>query len=426
MRPVLDYSLEEMASIDRGIKLVFARDGVRPARHVPYRVRFHDMLEAFTIYPRNDRDLSINKLLWHAVRDSSFQSRLWPSKLVSTNLDENSHGQDKTDRDPAIFALGIPEQLVNYLQNVTLTEMQESILCMLADAARGENREGLKLMREELAPSIWENLELLLVEGRSSVHRETQPHAPASGAAASNGSRRLPVEDTSPLTREGDERHSPLPKARPLLRGHDGNQDSCLYASCLLDQALHIAQDQNYWQITITGATFEPATVLRPETHDNDQAVVIHSLYNDWKRNEKNRLLGSKVTPASPAARGTKRPASPLSTALEPGGMLELIAPATEGERYTQRDKREELRTIVNMAHKQRQEETRKRAVTVIISAESRQSQLVSLPNHTLTNNILPNTMIDQRRLDSPTEKSVSTFQTIDLSPIHTNQSRST
>lgn len=409
-----------MATIDRGIQLVFARDGVRPAQHVPYRVRFHNMLEAFTIYPRNDRDLAINKLLWYAVRDSSFQSRLWPSKLTTTNPDERDQGHEKVDTNSVIFALGIPEQLVNYLQNVTLTEMQESILCMLADAAKSENREGLELMREELAPSIWKNLELLLVEGRRSIPLKKKIRMPTAGPAASNASRCLPLEDTSPMTTEGDDRHSPHQKANTSFHGLGDSHDSCLYASYLLDQALHIAQDENYWRITITGATFEPATASRTEMHDNDQAVVIHSLYNEWRLNEK-KLLDSAITP-SPVARGTKRPASPLSPALGPGGMLELAAPTIAGERQTQTDTKKGLTTIINLVHKQRHEETRTRAATVISSTESCDSNLASSPNHTLRNPIAPNAGFAGRCLDS-TEKSVSTFQTIDLNPSSTNQS---
>lgn len=418
-----------MATVERGIHLVFARDDVLPVRHHPYRVRFHEMLEAFTIYPRNDRDLAINKLLWHAVRESSFQSRPWPSKLIPICAEDNDHGQEQTDTEKIIFALGIPEQLVNYLKNVTLAEMQESILCMLVDAARSENREGLQAMRKELAPSVWGNLELLLADGKSSATRKTRQHPPATGPATSNTRRRLAVEDTSPETHEGDDRQdhqSPQPPANLSLARLDAIQESCLYASHLLDQALHIAQDQNYWQIAITGATFEPAPAWRPVMCDSDQAVAIHGLYKDWQLRKMNREIDSSANPNPSAARGTKRPASPTSPALGTGGMAVRAGSRIEDDRKTLMNCKKVLTTAMTLAHQQPREGSRRSGLSSIPSTESCDLQTKSSSNPTTGSRVIQNTLTlhDQRCLEC-TEKSVSTFQTLDLIPSKVNQKTS-
>lgn len=414
MRNVRDYRQEEMATIDSGIKLVFARDDVRPDQDDPYRVRFHDMLEAFTIYPRNDRDLAVNELIWHAVKNSSFQSCHWPSRTAAANVDQGGEYRNTQSR---IFALGIPEQLVNYLQNVTLPEMYESILCILADAARSEDGEGLTIMRKELAPSVWRNLEKLLVEGESRLRRMQRLRTPAAAFTASAGSRRRPVEDTSPMTAEAGESLPSVGKTNPSSSTRlQEDQESCLYASYLLDQALHFAQDQDYWQIAITGATFEPAGVLATEMHDSDQAVVIHSLYNDWRMYAKNCMISSPPAPAATAARGTKRPASPLTPALGPGGMLQFEAPTTANRRRTRIDRKQVLTTMMKRVQEQRQEDTWKRTATVLSCAERSDSYLASLPDHIVKHCILPQIVLEQC-CPGPAKKSVSIFQTLDMRP---------
>lgn len=416
MRIVRDYTPEEVATIDSGVQLVFSRDDVRPSPAASYRVRFHDMLEAFTIYPRTDRDLVVNELIWRAVKDSSFRSCLWPARLPVDAADDEDTQHLGRHENSVVFALGIPDQLVSYLQCVSLDEMYESILCMLADAARSEDEDGMESMREELAPSIWNDLEFLLSEGQTRGQRFKQNSMLTSAAAAPAPYSPLEESDGMELENDISDRTSTMAtesQSATLWRG----QESCMYASYLLDQALHVAQDHDFWQIPITGATFEPTDELATDTHDNDQAVMIHSLYNDWQLYAKNCMIASPPTPTTSITGGHTRPPSPLAPALGPNGMLRVEEPtASTIRRRTER--KQVLSTMMTLVQEQRQGATWARAATVLSCAKRSESYLASLPHHVVQHCILPKVVLEEECPAAADEtKSVAIFQTLDMSP---------
>jgi hypothetical protein len=376
MRRVRDYSAEEVAAVDTGVQLVFARDDAGPPPAAGCRVRFHAALETFTIYPRTARDLAVNELLWRAVRDSSFRSDTWPAAATPRR----------------VFALGIPDALARYLQCVSVEEMHDSVLCMLADTARGEDGHVLHEMRRELAPPVWDQLSLLLTRG---AHQRRRRQPPASPRAAAARRSRTPTK---------------------LRRG----QDSCLFASYMLDQALQKAEEHDYWRIAITGATFEPATAAATAAssapHENDQAVTMHSLYNDWQLYAQSCMIAEAPRVRGGTGGGGRRCAArPLSPVVGPGGISRPEATGASARR-TRAERRQVRQTMMTLVLERRQAETWARAAAVLACADDDGSYFATLPHHVVQHCILPKVVLEDVR-PSQADKSVAVFQTLDVAP---------
>jgi hypothetical protein len=410
MSPVRGCIPEGVATPDRGVQLVFSRDGICPEPGASYRVQFHNKLEAFTIYPRNDRDLVVNELIWHSVKDSSFRSDAWPTRPGAA---EHAHAigdqaRLKHGNATAVFALGIPDQLVKYLQSVTLDEMHDSILCMLADAARSEDESGLQLMENDLAPSMWDDLTFLLREGQTQRQRKRQKNVPQPVSLLASSSETYATNYSSGA--------GPLPTAltsNMLWRG----QESCMFASYLLDQALHSAKEHNYWQIPITGATFELATE-QATAHDNDQAIVLHSLHSDFHLYLTNCMIAPKPpVSATTSNRGTKRSASPLVPTLGSGAVDHLHGESIDTSRRTHIERRQVFSTTMTLVQERHQSETRARAATVLSCTKRPDSYFASLPHHVVQHYILTKVVLEELCPAEADAKSVAIFQTIDMSP---------
>lgn len=113
-----------------------------------------------------------------------------------------------------------------------MDEMRRSVIYMLADAAQGEDEDGLRRMRRALDPGVWNALRALLIRTRA-------------------------------------------PGLSPCISK----------ASFMLDKALQSAQKHDYWKIDVDTALFvarNPTEAYDPLGLDKALAQVMASLYADW------------------------------------------------------------------------------------------------------------------------------------------------
>jgi hypothetical protein len=243
-----DYDVEVLQALDPSVQLVFARDDPQVRQAPKCSVFQYNGVAAFSVYPRTDREVELNELLWRIVQESSFRSaELAPFLVRKRKSSDACRG--------VALALGIPAKLIQFLEAVTLDEMHSSVIHMLADAAQGEDEEGLQLMRDELSPAVWARLEPVLLQDSTCCD---------------------PKDSGETIAR----------------RSPEGSKDlTCnKFASGMLDMALQSSHAQNYWTVEIQGTFLEPSAdgksdsnrkFIGPTAYSNDRAAVIHNLYLD-------------------------------------------------------------------------------------------------------------------------------------------------
>lgn len=151
-------------------------------------------------------------MLWHAVKHSSFPTPQYhqPSLTPFQPLPQ-AH----------FFSICVPHKLAAFLNHVSLVEMRQAVIYMLADAAQGESEQGLQHMEKTLAPTVWTAL-------KSAINGTAIPS---------------PVVDQ---------------------------------ASFLLDAALTADHSQDLWRIEIVAGIFAPGNL--PWMN----GTVLASMYEDW------------------------------------------------------------------------------------------------------------------------------------------------
>lgn len=397
MHRIRDYTKEECASIEENTKLLFARDDARPLSEVTLQVKTHSTLETFTIYPRSARDVAVNESIWWTVHESSFSSASWPKG--------ESRGQAVT-----VFALGIPTDLVRYLESVTLDEMYNSIICMLADAAKSEDEDGLLAMKADLCPTVWDHLVVLLTRG---VVPMQQRHRRTLGPSDNR-------QDTSNFARTGPltipQRSTPDNSNLPRLLGETictklrRGQESCLYASFLLDQALKNAQAHDYWKIAISGATYIEVDGPQRVIFDSPYGFMLDNLYQDWQIYAKSCMVSENRIN--------------FAREREEFDGQELKCSGPHHARSTQAicvQRGRVLRTMMKLVHERQQEDTWVRARTVLQCADSRTSLLGRLPGQVVQQCIIPKVLIEETLDEGRNINAVEIFQTINRPPMDTS-----
>lgn len=397
MQQIRDYTSQERATIDDNVQLIFARDEARP-HCTALSVQSHDILETFTVYPRTARDIAVNERIWWTVHESSFCSATWPKS-------------EKAGRQSvSVFALGIPSDLVQYLESVTLDEMHNSIICMLADAAKSEDEDGLQAMRADLYPAIWEHLTALLTRG---VVPRPQRRSRPGGSRSREGSFSSTESDPARTSCRRPQSSTPDTSSRErettrtkLRKG----QESCMYASFLLDQALRNAQAHDYWQIGISGATFQAQGGPGGISFGSSQAFVMGSLYQDWQVYAKSCMVSERK---SDRYRGQE---DPCSTGM--ASSMQSQARATQRVRI---QRGQVLQTMMRLVQERRQEDTWARARTVLQCASSTNNLLGRLPGQVVQHCILPKVVIEEDALDARRPMAVEIFQTLNQPPMDTS-----
>jgi hypothetical protein len=405
-----DYDRNELRALDRTAQLVFARDDdhrmmpAAPGAASPAtpRVRHHDTLLTFNVYPRSDRDVARNELLWRVVRDSSFLSAELDPHLARTPMqpDHNTPNMGVA----VVFALAIPLKLVHFLEVVTLDEMHNSVIHMLADAAQGEDEDGLQLMREELSPTIWSRLEPVLLEESACccVSRPAQP--PPSSSTP-------PAGDRSPCARQGVMCNK--------------------FASGMLDMALQSSHAQNYWSVDIQGTWFEICPPPQQQhgdtqseknpnnqtTHNNDRAAITHSLYLDWRVYARTcMVMDTQRSNGWTASADHQHSWWPDNYEMMPRWTSGNSPPETAVKC------RLILDTLLQLVSEQRQAATWERAETLLLCASRRGNELHTLPEHLIHQEIIPRVILEDPVLledsrDAQHELTVVTSPALDIVP---------
>lgn len=389
-----DYTAQELESIDPDIRYIFACDEAQAATRRDCQVRYHGTLEYFTVYPKSSREIANNEHLWRIVRDSSFRSAEWTKEMPLLRAHESSR---PSQRIAIPFALAIPEKLFVYLQSVSLDSMHESVLCMLADAARSEEHDGLQAMRNELAPEIWEQLCEILRYGRRKKRRK----GARSSSLVATLSRQTQGETTPTTTL------TPSPSPWTVIHTQK-SEESSMFASFMLDQALQKAHEHDYWRIGIAGATFEylssselqtgrPASVL----HENEKAKLFHRLFEDWRiyscmggQEDTSLSISSPSVDPSGASRQPNQPSQPVV--------------------HTER--MNVLESMMKLVVEKRQAATWERANAVMASFNEGGSFFGTLPRQVVKNCILPKVVLEETRV--PTQQmSIAMLQTLNVEP---------
>lgn len=104
-------------------------------------LRYGRFIACFNLYPGSRRDLEVNHLLWSVARNGEYDP-VTGNVLLKNN----------------VLALAYPAAFYDFLASVTHEELTLCILEVLAMIAEGEDAEGLSLMKQELEPSIWDDL----------------------------------------------------------------------------------------------------------------------------------------------------------------------------------------------------------------------------------------------------------------------------
>lgn len=113
----------------------------RPHSRASTALRYGRFVACFNLYPACRRDLDINHLLWTVARNGEYDP------ATGNILLENN-----------VLALAFPVPFYNFLASVTREELDTCTREVLALIAEGEDTEGLNLMKQELEPSVWEDL----------------------------------------------------------------------------------------------------------------------------------------------------------------------------------------------------------------------------------------------------------------------------
>ncbi|PXF40753.1 hypothetical protein BWQ96_09515 [Gracilariopsis chorda] len=200
----------EKASLSHTHYLLFPPSSYTP--HPDHHAYSTSALLRFTIFPTCEQDLQRNDLLWHAVNAYSL--------CVPSHLQPVLHPL-RSFPEASIFALGIPHTLAAFLHNVSLWDMRQAVIYMLADAAQGESEQGLYHMRHTLCPPVWNALRNVLLG-----------------------------------------RHKPSPTVDK--------------ASFLLDSALSSENSHDLWAIDVITAVSGPTTLPWMS------GTILHSMYKDW------------------------------------------------------------------------------------------------------------------------------------------------
>ncbi|CAN8065093.1 unnamed protein product [Agarophyton chilense] len=166
----------------------------------------------FNIFPATTRHLQENDFIWHAVNAGSLSVPLHLQGLLNPV---------KTCPEATTFALIVPSRLGSFLRRVSLQDMQQAVINMLADAAQGESEQGVLDMKDALDPSIWNAL-------------------------------------------------------TAVLRGQFEQTESTNRASFLLDNALIQVTDEDPWKVRATLGIFGPPTLPFLS------GAVLESMNEDW------------------------------------------------------------------------------------------------------------------------------------------------
>jgi hypothetical protein len=370
---VHDYSLEEVSLIDSQMHLVFARDSAGPPTDSPFHVRFHTSLTSFTIYPRSERDIAVNVLLWKAVHESSFRSCEWADGMVAR--------QSLASEQITIFAALMPIELVRFLEAVTIEEMHHSVLLMLADAAQGEDAEELEHMRTELAPSVWNRLEALIkdMQGYNHFYRTSIEAPRMQGVEGQNA---------------------------PLSKGN--RPGAARHASFMLDQALQKAQEHDYWKIDVQGAAFHTGVALGATQAGNRLAGMMRNLYDDWRVYATSCMIAERPTPRQ-------------SKVLPPTSPNICRSYATN-KRIAKRRKGA-LEAMMTLVHAQRQKETWESVIMTLLCAKRKNNLLGMLPEHVMQQELLPHIILTSHQpnnvciVDVQRPQVPLLFQTVNVEP---------
>lgn len=273
---------------------------------------------AFTIYPRSAQDVCANEFLWHAVRNSAFDQR---------------DVRSLAPRAANMYALCLPPQLAAFLSAVSLEEMHRSVLYMLADAAQGEDEQGLQTMHQDLAPDVWKALQQLMACGVGQTAAAHAQHQTASAA-----------------------RH-------------------CIsHASFMLDEALQSAQAHNYWKIEVQAALFVDETHMLYESATlqlQQRAALIQSLYHDWRHITTNCLIYERDL-------GARRPNGSNSRCSRERTRNKAI-----------------LNTMLRLVREDAKHDMWQRVRTVLLCANRRGCLLATVPTQLIRHILIPYIVID-------------------------------
>lgn len=340
-----EYAAEKLALLDCGVYHLFRR-GEDNAAQQKKSVVFSPVLTAFTVYPRSEQELRNNEMLWRVVQESSFQD----TDVEDLCPDEMGGAQ--------IFALGYSIDLVRFLQSVSVEEMHQTVVYILADAVYGESDEGLQKMQQELAPSFWASLQNVVFEknahGSDALQQNTNPRA----------------------------------WTKPPL---------CIRrASFMLDEALQGAKDHDCWRMEINGTLFVPQNDIatKQDREKNPQgskpllpiadwcmetrAMVVHSMYLDQIRYSESCLalrINCERSGGSPV--------------YHPRQIAAHNVNQTRSLR-TKARRRVILETMMRLVRQQGQVETFERAKTVLLCANRSASLLGQLPSHIVRQLLIP------------------------------------
>lgn len=109
---------------------------------IVHHLRYGRSVACFNLYPSTNRDLQINHLLWSVAQTGEYD----PSKgnrLLGNN----------------VLCLALPRKFHSFLRSISREDLHTCMLQVLALIAEDEDNEGLALMRSELCPSVWKDLE---------------------------------------------------------------------------------------------------------------------------------------------------------------------------------------------------------------------------------------------------------------------------
>jgi len=116
----------------------------------PEGCQFHAISKilSFSVYPTCPQDLEFNVLLWRIANEASFD----PATIKQVS------GVDT-------LCLIMPRTLFHFLSRVSLEEMHDCVLSLLAEVAVDEDGYGLGVMESELEPSVFLQLKEVLKRG---------------------------------------------------------------------------------------------------------------------------------------------------------------------------------------------------------------------------------------------------------------------
>lgn len=108
-------------------------------------LRYGRGLSSLNLHPSSARDVAINELLWRSAQRGEYDATVGDSLLRAN-----------------VLALVMSAELLAFLRRVTLAELRECVLEVLALIAEDELADGLALMASEVEPETWNALQLRL------------------------------------------------------------------------------------------------------------------------------------------------------------------------------------------------------------------------------------------------------------------------